>query len=61
MPDLDQIIMVLDPLIIFTEQVLQMVSSLLLCVKTFIFNLLYELWFYANFSGQKPHTYCIAA
>ncbi len=24
-------------------------------------KILYELWFYANFSGQKPHTYCIAA
>ena len=24
-------------------------------------QILYELWFYANFSGQKPHTYCIAA
>lgn len=24
-------------------------------------KILYEFWFYTNFSGQKPHTYCIAA
>ena len=36
-PDLDQVIMVFDPLVVFTEQVLQIISLILLRIKPFIF------------------------
>lgn len=39
MPNLDQVIMVLDPLVIFTEQVLQIISFPLLRIKSLILYL----------------------